>query len=114
MPTLDSVEQVGHSLEIRIWPDVHAQSTAVRQLDLDHDSGVGRRRSCRGQDAHRQERGHRALGPCLDIVPKNPHPGLERAEHDALLRGVFLGAQPAVTKVPNLLEPRSPWPPLSL
>jgi hypothetical protein len=41
MPTLGCVEQVGHSLEIRIWPDVHAQPTAVSQVDLDHDSGVG-------------------------------------------------------------------------
>ena len=53
MPTLDCVEQVGHSLEIRIWPDVHAQPAAVRQVDLDHDSGVGRRRSCCMQNADR-------------------------------------------------------------
>jgi hypothetical protein len=53
MTTLDCVDQVGHSREIRIWLDVHAQPPAVRQVDLDQDSGVGGRRSRCVQDAHR-------------------------------------------------------------
>ena len=106
MTTLDGVEEVGHSLEIRIWPDVHAQPPAIRQVDLDHDSGVEGRRSRCVQDAHWQERGHRALGPWLNVVPQNPLPEFERAEHEALLRGVVLGTQAAVTKAPNLFEPR--------
>jgi hypothetical protein len=36
------------------------------------------------QDAHRQERGHGTLGPCLNVAPQNPHPVLERAEHEAV------------------------------
>jgi hypothetical protein len=74
MPTLDGVEPVEHALDIRIWPDVHAQPPTIRQVDLDHHGSVERRRSRRVQNAHRQKRRHRALGPCLNVVPQNPHP----------------------------------------